>query len=171
MDAHALKALARERAGEAPSQDELWIVCYSNSPQPTIDFVLSCTNGPLGKYPIFIFTPHPYSQLTDEFIQPRILRLVHTLLGVVPLRRVYSIFAPHNVAATFAELWSTHTGVTLDQDPEYYAALLTFCTKRTFVNRQMTINPELVYEIRPAVEDDIPEAAELCHGFAAEAVS
>src|SRR5215471_952647 len=72
MDAHAAKALARERAGEVPSRDELWIVCYTNN---TIDFVLSCTNGPLGKYPIFIFTPLPYHQLSEEFVRFRIQRL------------------------------------------------------------------------------------------------
>lgn len=125
----------------------------------------------MGKYPIFIFSPHAYHRLNDDFVYPRISRVVPALLAAVSVGRVYSIFAPESVATTFAELWTKHTSVSMDREPKYYAALLTFCTRRSFINRQMTMNPELIYEIRPAVEDDILEAAELCYGFAAEAVS
>jgi|ERR1700722_14163195 len=169
MYPHALERLADEYDGRLPTGDEFWMVYWSNQPEPTIDFVLSCTNGPLGTYPIFIFTPHSHARLHDDFLRPRITRLVRTLDQQVPHRRVYSVFAAEPVAKTFAKLWTAQTGISTEKVP-YYAALITYCTRMTLLDREMSIHPDQTYEIRPAVEADIPAAAELCYGFASESV-
>ncbi|KAJ6631425.1 hypothetical protein B0H10DRAFT_2159751 [Mycena sp. CBHHK59/15] len=160
----ALKSLAREKNMETAGRDQCWIAVRSYD---TIDFVVSCTNGDIGAYPIFIFTTHPIHSLTSEFLLPRLIRLAEALRAVVPINRVYSVFAPDAVARMFVEIWCSLTGVQGYQEP-YYAAKLTYCNKRSFVNRQMTTFPGLVYELRPAVESDLKSVASLCHQFAAE---
>jgi hypothetical protein len=169
MYPHALKQLMAERNGKPALGDEIWVVCWCNQPTPTIDFVLSCTNGPIGTYPVFIFTPHAFASLTDEFMLPRLTLLVHKLRQEVPTHRVYSVFAPEPVTKTFAKLWTLHTGIKTENEP-YYAALISYCTRETFSNRQMSMTPDLISEIRLAVEADIPSAARLCWGFAKESV-
>jgi hypothetical protein len=162
------KGILRERK---PAEVEAWIVCYSSDSPGSVDFILSCVEGLLGSYPIFIFTPHPFCRLDEDFLSLRIPRLVQALHASVPTHRVYSIFAPEPVASFFASLWSEYFRIPLNPNPFYYAAKLTFCSHRTFKNRQMTLHPDLIYEIRPAVENDIMEAAVLCRGFASGSVS
>jgi ribosomal protein S18 acetylase RimI-like enzyme len=65
----------------------------------------------------------------------------------------------------FTDLWVDHTGVPFVPDP-YYAATFTFCTKDTFIDRAMTIHPSLKYDLRPAIESDVENIADLCCGFA-----
>jgi hypothetical protein len=169
---HALKRLFEERSGQPPPLGERWIVYYSNYPSPTVDFILSCTHGPLGSYPIFIFTPHPYERLEDWFIRPRIRLIVQSLLQHVDRSRVYSVFAPEPVTLVFTQCWCAEAKITVDLSPyPYYAALIMSCTKSTFVNRQMTRDPNYDFELRLAVESDINALADLCYGFAALAVS
>lgn len=62
------------------------------------------------------------------------------------------------------------TGIALDNEAEYYAAKISFCTKRTFRPRQSSLFPDIEYDLRPAREEDTIQAAELCHGFASESV-
>lgn len=157
------------RAVSSRTEGNLWIVCASPQPgsRTSIDFVLSCTEGPLGPYPIFIFTPIPTSQLRPEFFTPRIHRLVCTLKDHVPPERVFSVFALDVVTRTFATFWTKETGISLDRDSEYYWANFTYCTRRTYKPRQHTLLPDIVYDLRPAVERDVQQAAELCYGFAA----
>ncbi|KAJ7503146.1 hypothetical protein B0H11DRAFT_620286 [Mycena galericulata] len=159
----ALKTLAREQNSEtAPGRDQYWIVLHSLG---AIDFVLSVTNGDIGTYPVFIFTTHPIHRLTTDFLLPRLVRLAAELRAAVPVKRVYSIFAPDAVTKMFVEIWCSLTGVPCYPDP-YYHAKLTYCTKRSFINRQMTTFPGLVYELRPAVESDLHAVATLCYKFA-----
>ncbi|KAJ7647819.1 hypothetical protein FB45DRAFT_209699 [Roridomyces roridus] len=157
----ATKSLAREQE-TGTSRDQCWIVVHSHE---TIDFVLSVTNGEVGKYPIFVFTTHPIHRLTNDFLFPRLTRLADEMARVLPVERVYSIFAPDVVTKMLVEIWSSLTGVAFYPDP-YYHAKLSYCTKRSFVNRQMTTFPGLVYELRPAVETDLHAVAELCYLFA-----
>jgi hypothetical protein len=166
---HALKRRAAERNGQASIGTEFWMVYWSNQPFPTIDLVLSCTDGPLGTYPIIIFTPHEPERLYEAFIRPRITRLIYALDQQVLRHRVYSVFAPEEITKVFAKVWSAHTGIAIEKEP-YYAALITYCTRATFRNRRTTIDPDFVYDLRLAEETDIPAAAELCYGFAETSV-
>ncbi|KAF7362419.1 N-acetyltransferase domain-containing protein [Mycena venus] len=161
----ALKTLTREQNDEnAPGRDQCWIVVHSLG---AIDFVLSVTNGDIGTYPIFIYTTHPTHRLTSDFLLPRLIRLAEALRAAVPIKRVYSFFAPDVITTMFVEVWCSLTGVQGYKDP-YYHAKLTYCTKRSFVNRSMTTFPGLVYELRPAVDSDLEAVASLCYQFAAD---
>lgn len=163
---HAEKALAMELRGELPVRGECWISCSTfESAVETVDFVLSCTEGAVGSYPIFIVPTRPSSQLDESYLLPRLSLLVRALHSAVNVSRVYSIFAPDPVAKMFADLWVDHTGVTVEDTP-YYAAMFTFCTEASYMHRPMAIHPSLKYEVRSAVESDIPNVADLCYGFA-----
>jgi len=148
----------------------IWLVCSTSGPSSftaSVDFVLSCTEGPLGSYPLFIYTPIPSIQLDPRHYIPRLRSLVHSLQQAVPSERVFSIFALEDVARAFASLWTKATGVTLERDPEYYAAKLTYCTRATLQSGQLTPLRDVAYDLRLARESDLPHVAELCCGFAA----
>lgn len=163
----AYKALAVETSGQLVG-NYLWIACSSNG---IVDFVLSCTPGEMGEYPVFICATLPFDRLTDAYLHPRIELLAKRLKAELPsLRRVYSVYAPDPVSKLFAEEWTRITGIAHYSKP-YYAAKITFCTRRSFVNRQTSVHPSLTYDLRPAVDSDIPAIAPLCHGFASESVS
>lgn len=57
---HALKVLRSEERSQ-PVGSQLWLVCFNHH----IKLILSCTEGPLGTYPIFIFTPIPFNELIE----------------------------------------------------------------------------------------------------------
>ncbi|KAJ6593267.1 hypothetical protein B0H19DRAFT_1089610 [Mycena capillaripes] len=161
----ALKTLDREQNHETSlGRDQWWIVVHSLG---AIDFVLSVTNGDIGSYPVFIFTTHPIHRLTSDFLLPRLIRLAEALLAAVPVKRVYSIFAPDAITHMFVDIWCSLTGVQGYRDP-YYHAKLTYCTKRSLVNRQPSTFPGYVYELRPAVESDLEAVASLCYQFAVD---
>ena len=167
---HALKSLAEEKSGELPVSNQVWIACSSYNPR-TVDLVLSCTEGPMGSYPIFIFSTRPFASLTHEYLLPRLVALARKLREAVPIKRVYSVFAPEPITQLFASLWTEATGVEGYTDEPYYAAKLSYCTKRSIVNRQTIVHADLVYDLRPAINDDILDVAELCYDFAAASVS
>ncbi|KAJ7255966.1 hypothetical protein C8J57DRAFT_1024417, partial [Mycena rebaudengoi] len=148
----ALKSLAREKNQGTAGHDQYWIAVHSHG---AVDFILSCTNGDIGAYPIFIFTTHPIHHLTPDFLLPRLVCLAEALHAAVPIEHVYSVFAPDAVTTMFVEIWSSLTGVGAYKDDPYYHAKLSYCTKRSFVNRQMTVLPGLVYQLRPAVDSDL----------------
>ncbi|KAJ6590082.1 hypothetical protein DFH09DRAFT_1140853 [Mycena vulgaris] len=161
----ARKSLAREINHESGAgRDQCWIVVHSFG---AIDFVLSVTNGDIGTYPVFVFTTHPIHRLTSEFLLPRLVRLAEALRDAVPVPRVYSFFAPDAVTKMLVEIWFELTGVQGYHGP-YYHAKLSYCTRRSFRNREMTTFPGLVYELRPAVERDLEAVADLCYQFAAD---
>ena len=83
---------------------------------------------------------------------------------------MYSVFAPEPISRLFVEAWTRLTGVESYAEP-YYAANFTFCTKRSFINRQVSVHPATTYEIRLAEPGDINEIADLCFEFAEDAVS
>lgn len=169
---HAEKALASEMSGDSPSGSERWIICstFDPSSSETIDFILSCTESGMGSYPIFIVPTLPTAQLDEDYLLPRLSALVQALYNAVSVSRVYSVFAPEPVTEMFTDLWVELTGIRFIQEP-YYAATFSFCTKRTHVDRSATLHPSLKYDMRPAVESDIENVAELCYGFAEGSVS
>ncbi|KAK0459398.1 uncharacterized protein EV420DRAFT_319471 [Desarmillaria tabescens] len=164
---HALKCRAAEQSGQPPKPGQVWIVHFTSDPQPRAQFILSCTTTEMGKYPIFITTTCPTNSLTAEFIRQPMSLLAKELYRVVPVPRVYSVFAPDAIAHHFAKLWTQLTGVGHIKEP-YYAAKLSFCTKATFRYRQATMVPGVTFELRLAVPSDIEEIARLCYGFASE---
>jgi len=164
---HVEKALAKEVGEELPMRNELWMTCstFDSSSTETIDLILSCTNNAMGSYPIFIFSTRHASQLDEDYLLPRLLPLVRELRSAVDVSRVFSVFAPEPVTEMFTDLWTELTGVRFVREP-YYAATFTVCTKDTHIDRATTVHPSLKYNIRPEVESDIQNVAELCYGFA-----
>ena len=159
---HAEKALT---TCEPPIRKECWITCSAFDSSETIDFILSCTDNSMGSYPIFLFSTRHASELSEEYLLPRLSPLVRALYSAVDVSRVFSIFAPEPVTQMFTYLWMEYTGVRFVREP-YYAATFTVCTKRTHIDRSMSVHPSLKYNIRPATESDIENVAELCYGFA-----
>ncbi|KAE9401919.1 hypothetical protein BT96DRAFT_918538 [Gymnopus androsaceus JB14] len=165
----AEKALSKELSGDF-DQHHLWITCISlgSDGRRTVDFVLSCSKSEMGEYPIFIVATVPFPLLTDQFISPRLHNLILAMQNYIPLERVYSIFAPELIAELFADMWTESTGISHYKIP-YYAAKLSYCTMRSFRNRQATdAVGGRTYTLRPAVSSDVDAVARLCLGFASE---
>ena len=164
---HAVNSLSKE---DIPGQ--LWITCETAlcpNAEHQLEFILSCVEWDMGTYPVFIISTLPTSSLTPAFLAPRVAMLAAELQAWVPTNRVYSIFSPAPLAKAFSQAWSNVTGVELEEQP-YYAARFSHCSRRTFVDRSQTLPPDCIYNLRLATEDDIPEVAELCMGFASDAV-
>lgn len=82
----------------------------------------------------------------------------------MPVERVYSVFAPEIIAHLFIDIWTNLTGVELHApDPYYYAAKISFCSRRTLSRRQATQNA--AYSMRPARMEDIEQVGDLCFEF------
>ncbi|KAF9256748.1 hypothetical protein L218DRAFT_881128 [Marasmius fiardii PR-910] len=150
-----LKALNTEHVSSLPPRGQLWIVCQSVS---GVELVLSCTNNFLGTYPIFIAGLCP---LSIASLRPRIQEMVQRLLRITVLRRVYSVFAPDDIADIFAEAWTGETGIQIYREP-YYAAKLSSCTRETLTGH----DGEPDYYLRPAESNDLDAVAQLCFAFA-----
>ncbi|KAF9012667.1 hypothetical protein BDQ17DRAFT_1191433, partial [Cyathus striatus] len=129
-----------------------------------VELVLSCT----GRYPVFIFTTLPVASLTEDFLYPRLQALAQELRAIVPIERVFSVFSLDQITVLFAEIWTSLTDVQSYANEPYYAARISFCTRRTLSKRQMTVSPGLDFDLRSAGEDDVEDIADLCYSFAAE---
>lgn len=171
MFPHAEKCRELERNGHPSSG--LWVTCTTSQGfgESTLDFILSCTEGPLGSYPVFIFTPYPAKEHHSDYSRRRIRSMVHRLAKSVPSERVFSVFAPEQITRLFAFMWTEETGIGLDAEACYYAAKISYCTRKSLRPKQHTMLPGVEYELRLATEDDIHPCAELCYGFADESVS
>ncbi|KAL4241750.1 hypothetical protein ABKN59_000818 [Abortiporus biennis] len=167
---HLEHTMLLEQTGAQTPRGQLWIVCRTvhKHDSLSVDFVLSCIEGPLGSLPIFIFTPHP-TEVLSEYIERRITALARATLEVIPLERVFAVFAQENITRSFANVWTQFTRITLASNAEYYHAKLTYCTKHSFRQRQGTVTPEnIMYKLRRAEPQDAVRAAPLLFGFAAE---
>ncbi|KAG6872519.1 hypothetical protein C0995_009209 [Termitomyces sp. Mi166 len=160
---HALGA-KQEIANDAASSN-LWIICSTNS---KIEFILSVTTGPMGAYPVFIFTSLPFECLAEDYIRPCIQSLVVALAAAAPTARVYSIFSVEPVALIFAEEWTRHTGIDVADNHVYYAAKISYCTIETLQCPSEVEEPR-EYLLRPAADEDIEGIGELCYFFASDA--
>ena len=171
MHSHAKKSRLSEEAGNPPKVGQCWVVCSRKlgNGDPSVDFVLSCTEGPLGNYPIFIFTTIPHNQLNSGATASGISALVDALSPLVAITRVFSVFAPEPLARRFASAWTEKHGIPLDSDPEYYHAKLTYCTKETLRPPSQS-TPAPNGRPRRANQSDIPTIAELCQAFAKDSV-
>ncbi|KAG2363649.1 hypothetical protein BDR07DRAFT_1450589 [Suillus spraguei] len=132
--------------------EELWLV-YSEPTTFNIRFILSCTEGPLGKYPVFI-VPAPWRHSADA------------LLNEVDFRkqRVFSVFSVEPVAEAFASAWEKIAEIKRMAEP-YYDAFLSVCTPETLVRNGPQPEDEDI-ELRLAVPQDTDKISQLCQEFA-----
>lgn len=132
---------------------QLWIAHFEHNGQVT--FVLSCTRGVLGDYPVFIFTTKPPTERKD-ITQP-LGQLAQALRASVAPERVFAVFSGTDV------------------EREYYRATFSYCTAATFTPssqlRPLPENRDLAIWLGPANESHTAKVAELCHKFAATSVS
>lgn len=166
-------ALWSRRQNPHEQSGQLWLTCesfYPSTSQSRLDFILSCTEWPMGKYPIFIVPTVPTFSMTPAFLSARVAKLVAELHALVPTERVYSIFAPAPLAKAFAQAWATLADVELEDHP-YYAARFSHCTIKTLIDRPSSAPPDCVYNLRLAREEDILQVAALCKGFASKSVN
>lgn len=164
MYPHALKSCLYD------DNQQFWITCSthiaSGDDRQTLDLVLSCTEGAMGSYPLFIFANTSSRHLTPEWLRSRLEALIQRLLAKVDASRVFSVFAPEAITREFAQMWTYRTDIGFYNEP-YYAAKLTYCTPTTITRRRMTLFPDLGYVPRLGEEKDLHVVAELCRGFAA----
>ncbi|KAL5519614.1 hypothetical protein ACEPAH_1297 [Sanghuangporus vaninii] len=159
-----------EAQGHPLQNDEFWIVCSTTrvnsrgTEDTTVDFVLSCTYGVVGKYPIFIYGTRFEEDLSDDYLEVRIRNIVRELQKTVSSRRVYSIFAVEPVAKCFARYFSEATRIGIVNEP-YYAAKFSYCTARTLAPAPTAYHN---VTMRLAKEGDMEQVAHLCWGFAAD---
>lgn len=75
---------------------DFWLVVRSAPAagnERTIDLILSCTNGLMGAYPIFIWAARPVRSMAKDFLQARLNVLAKQLLSsLTSPKRVFSIF-------------------------------------------------------------------------------
>ncbi|KAG8852832.1 hypothetical protein FRB96_008520 [Tulasnella sp. 330] len=159
-------------APASPSKnDQFWLSAWTvHGRQPAkLDMVLSCTNGPINKYPIFLYSNVPDEDLATSFVQPRIDALVSKLRSCVKSKRVFSVYGPVPLAQSFVRAWSSLTGAVPVVEP-YYAAKHTFCTRETLsssIEDSAPLSPlSPSHDLRLAEPKDLASAAALCYGFA-----
>ena len=128
--------------------------------------IASSTDGCIGKYPIFLFSPLSSAQLSCEPMSSALTMVAQALLQAVGTKRVYSVFATEVLAKSFASIWSRMTGVQIERDP-YYLAKISYATRDTLVQ---PISRNDALGIRPAVPGDIQAIADICYKFATESV-
>lgn len=147
-----------------PGSEQLWLV-YSEPATSNIRFILSCTEGPLGKYPLFIVPIAP-TKLTPELLQGPMTAFCEALLNEADFRRqrVFSVFSIEPVAKAFASAWEKITGIKCMDEP-YYDALFATCTPETLVRNSPQSDDEDI-ELRLAVPQDADKISALCQEFA-----
>ena len=161
--------------------EQWWIALYDST--NTVEFVLSCTKGPLGNYPIFIVPSKSSSQIAQDErrgknIADSLSPLVLCLLKEVPPQRVFSVFSIARVAEAFAEILEAHThqeyGIQAFNDP-YYDATFTFCTSETLKNAPGPISSfpgsdDIVIALRRADMSHLQEIKAMCKEFSETSV-
>ncbi|KAG1776812.1 hypothetical protein EV702DRAFT_946791, partial [Suillus placidus] len=146
-----------------PGSEQLWLV-YSEPTTSNIRFILSCTEGPLGKYPLFIVPITPF-KLTPELLQGPMEAFCEALLNEVDFRRqrVFSVFAVEPVAKAFASAWEKIAEIKCMNEP-YYKAFFSMCTPETLVrNGPQSTDDDI--ELRLAVPQDADKISKLCQEF------
>ncbi|KAH7886094.1 hypothetical protein F5I97DRAFT_1808953 [Phlebopus sp. FC_14] len=156
-----------EKARDHHQDDrQLWIVYYNEDRD--VVFVLSCTEGPLGKYPIFIFTPMSQEELAQPNVTDPVELLALTLLDSIPdaRQRVFSVFSCVPVARKFAESWNNLTKAQIEEAP-YYDATLTYCTGDTITDASIArpLPQDLSISLRRADESHVEKVGHLCRSF------
>jgi hypothetical protein len=171
---HAEKLKVQEQSGSlAPGQ--FWITAWSASPPappsttpprgPHLDFVLACTEGHMGTYPLFLFSTHEIVTLPEQWLDQCMRQLAQRLMTLVDPARVFSIFGQERAVQMLCRHWSDLTGFHPASQP-YYEASSTYCSPETFVS-----TPKAGHVMRKAVLSDLDQVARLCQEFAEDSVS
>ena len=174
---HAEKLKIQEQSGTlAPGQ--FWVTAWSTSPPtptsstparrgPHLDFVLACTEGHMGTYPLFLFSTHEIVTLPEQWLDQYMHQLAQKLMTLVDPARVFSIFGQERAVQMLCRHWSNLTGFRPVSQP-YYEASSTYCTPETFISTRPT--PEAGHVMRRAVPSDLDQVARLCWEFAEDSV-
>lgn len=172
--AHAYKLASQLRAkdGASVASGQFWITCHSRqNGATTLELVLSCTEGPLGPYPIFIYSHRPTARLCTTaatlHLKSCVSALARSLHNLVPPSRVFSVFSITSVTNIFATEWSTLIqGIYPVTSSPWYEALSSYCTIETLRGSkgEDTLPPGHV--MRRATMDDLDQCAALCDEFA-----
>lgn len=180
--AHAYKLACQLRSGAASSiaPGQFWITCHSRQGRTTaLELVLSCTEGSLGTYPIFIYSHRPVpkssSRMFLSHLHACISAVIKTLSGVTPPQRVFSVFSLAPITQIFAEKWTAlFGGLYPTVETPWYAATSSYCTADTFRGLSpssrsgadgRTMNPP-GHVMRKATLNDLDQCAALCEAFA-----
>ncbi|KAJ2918045.1 hypothetical protein MD484_g2353, partial [Candolleomyces efflorescens] len=162
-----LKCRDEERKGIV-NNDNLWLVCYDSSARTGIEYIVSCTKGMMGDYPIFVLATKARQVLKDDEVYDAMQAIGEALDTCIPRQRAYSVFAVDRVAEAFAAAWSERTHIEAYSRP-YYDSTISFLSKRDLVlPRQKTLLTDIDYDLCPATREDIPAIGKLCEMFAAE---
>lgn len=160
-----------ERVSEAR---QFWLTLWSTrspvSESPVLDLVLSCTASHIDNLPIFLWSGHETHTLTKEIFEPRVTLLIQHLIELVPRERVFSVFASNFITKTFADIWSSRTGMKIVETP-YYSAALTYVTRDILAEEdtaRIPSLPPLPFVLRQAKREDIDAIATHCFDFAAD---
>ena len=164
---------------------QFWIALYNGT--NNVEFVLSCTRGPLGNYPIFIVPSkasarHAQEGQRDKDLADSLLPLVRCLLDKVDHPdRIFSIFSIARVTEKFAEIFQAevharqHHDIQAHKDP-YYDATFTFCTSETF-NESLRLEfplrgtEDITISLRRADKTHLEGIKALCKAFSETSVS
>ena len=176
-----------EKASNLPHEGDdgqLWIALFDGP--NNVEFVLSCTQGPQGNYPIFIVPSKSSTQISQDekrgkHLADSLLPLVICLLKEVPAQRVFSIFSIAKVAQKFAEIFVAEAHARQEYsihafEHPYYDATFTFCTNETLKRPSDSMSclarPEDVgIPLRPADMSHLRGVAALCKAFSETSVS
>lgn len=157
------KCLELDKAGKTPP-GHLWIAIYSKP--GTVALVLSCTDGYMGAYPVFIVNTNPIND--NDFISCIRLSAL-TLQRHVPIERVYSVFGPIKIAQHFSKMWTQLTGVQTEAHP-YYDAKIS-CLRREGLQQPVITSENSTFEVGLATQADVLPIAKSCCAFASDSVS
>ncbi|QRW09244.1 GNAT family acetyltransferase [Ceratobasidium sp. AG-Ba] len=159
----------RQAPTKAPRQ--FWLTQWtsrgaSTVAPPTLDFVVAVTDNQFGGYPVFFWSPHPSSDMTNAFLSVRIQAMITHLLRAAPAERVFSVFGQDPVVEAFTSMWTQYTGKIPEQEV-FYAAKFSFCTPKTLLPA-----PALApgHALRLATPADLEQCAQLCKEFADDSV-
>ncbi|KAG6373859.1 hypothetical protein JVT61DRAFT_6011 [Boletus reticuloceps] len=132
-------ALKAKKLPQGGAHDHLWIAQYDGA--RNVEFVLSCTRGPVDNYPIFIVPSASFARairegMNDQDLDHALLPLVQCLRNEVDPQRVFSVFSIARMTERFAEVFVTQAHADGANDiealqPPYYDATFTFCTRET----------------------------------------
>lgn len=126
---------------------QLWIAYFEDDEQ--VPFVLSCTKGVLGNYPVFIFTTKPPTERKPCHITQPLELLAHALRASVAPERVFAVFSHIAIGS------------------EYYKAIFSCCTAATFTPssglRPLPEGRDLTIWLGPANESHTAKVADLVY--------
>ncbi|KAF9523821.1 hypothetical protein CPB83DRAFT_839380 [Crepidotus variabilis] len=161
-----LKCALLERMG-TPLLGQLWIICFVwNGNICEIKLIATCTDGMMGKYPVFLYSPVPYSSLhSDPSIRTALDAAGRELFKNVSTRRVYSVFGVDILSRTFVEIWTKNTRIQPMAEP-YYSSYISYCTPQTFINKSLTLPYGEYCDLRQATVNDRDGVARLNYIFA-----